>query len=95
MYCPNGTKYNNEYKCPLGTYNNNTGLNLVGQCAVCPGGYYCDEEGQTTFTKKCSPGRFFFTNSFWTTRMGDFFKFKNGFSSSKSLLLTYFETSVT
>ena len=57
MYCPNGTRYANEHKCPRGTYNNKTGLQMVDQCTPCAAGFYCDEEGQTTFTKKCSPGK--------------------------------------
>ena len=57
MYCPNGTRYANEHKCPRGTYNNKTGLQIIEQCTPCAAGFYCDEEGQTTFTKKCSPGK--------------------------------------
>ena len=25
MYCPEGTRYSNEFKCPIGTFNNRTG----------------------------------------------------------------------
>ena len=60
MYCPNGTRYAEEFKCPRGTYNNKTQLQSAMQCVPCPGGYYCDQEGQETYTKNCSEGRFFY-----------------------------------
>ena len=57
MYCPNGTTYENEFKCPRGTYSSSTGLKSVDECMPCPGGYYCDNVGQTNYTKKCSAGK--------------------------------------
>ena len=60
MFCPNGTKYADEFKCPRGTYNNQTGLQTIEECTPCAPGYYCDEEGQTTSIKKCSAGLLFF-----------------------------------
>lgn len=59
MYCPNGTEHETQYKCPRGTYSNQTQLENQEDCTPCPGGYYCDEEGQTEFTKQCSAGETF------------------------------------
>ena len=56
-YCPNGTKFAKEFKCPRGTYSNVTGISNVNQCIPCPGKYYCDQEGQLWYTKLCSPGK--------------------------------------
>ena len=44
FYCPNGTKYSNEFGCPNGTYSNATKLKDSSQCLMCPAGRYC--EGQ-------------------------------------------------
>ena len=55
-YCPAGTNYSTEYKCPVGTYNNDTGLKMESDCLPCPGGYYCDQLAQTTFVGICSAG---------------------------------------
>lgn len=57
MYCPNGTEFDDQYKCPMGTFNNKTHLKSAEECTPCPGGYYCDELGQTTYHKKCSAGK--------------------------------------
>ena len=59
MYCPNGTEHATQYKCPRGTYSNQTQLEKQEDCMPCPGGYYCDEKGQTEFTKQCSAGEIF------------------------------------
>ena len=59
MYCPNGTEHETQYKCPRGTYSNQIQLENQEECTPCPGGYYCDEEGQTEFTKQCSAGETF------------------------------------
>ena len=56
MYCPSGTEYKNQYKCPRGTFNNKTGLREIEQCNPCSAGFYCDEEGQSTVVKLCSAG---------------------------------------
>lgn len=41
FYCPNGTRYKNEYGCPNGTYGNETQLTRPDQCLKCPSGKYC------------------------------------------------------
>ncbi|XP_071505048.1 uncharacterized protein [Diadema antillarum] len=55
-YCPPGTRYQDEFKCPLGTYSNLTGLNESSQCSPCPGGFYCGEMGLTEATTPCFAG---------------------------------------
>lgn len=40
-----GTRYFNEYPCPIGTYNNDTGLQSQLQCTPCPAGHYCPSPG--------------------------------------------------
>ena len=35
-YCPEGTKYNNEFPCLSGTWTNQTGLNASEKCDPCP-----------------------------------------------------------
>lgn len=35
-YCPQGTRYANEFGCLLGSYSNRTGLNTSSQCDPCP-----------------------------------------------------------
>ena len=58
MFCPNGTRYENEFKCPRGTFSNLTGLTSIEECTPCPGGFYCGNEGQTNFSTKCSKGEY-------------------------------------
>ena len=41
FYCPNGTKFANEFGCPNGTYGNGTNLVRASQCLPCPPGKYC------------------------------------------------------
>eukprot|EP00057_Strongylocentrotus_purpuratus_P025132 XP_011679606.1 PREDICTED: delta-like protein D [Strongylocentrotus purpuratus] len=57
-YCPAGTRYHNEFKCPLGTFSNVTGLNMSSQCSPCLGGFYCGELGLTEATTPCAAGYF-------------------------------------
>jgi len=35
-YCPKGTRYSNEYPCKAGTWSNQTGLKVAGDCDSCP-----------------------------------------------------------
>ncbi|WAR09797.1 hypothetical protein MAR_034873 [Mya arenaria] len=55
-FCPAGTNYSTQYRCPMGTFGNSTGLYQISECTPCPGGYYCDQEAQTTYTQLCNPG---------------------------------------
>ena len=47
-YCPTGT--GTPIPCPIGTYLPDTGRSSEDQCLDCPGGKYCDQEGQTAVT---------------------------------------------
>lgn len=55
-YCPASTRYSSQYPCPTGTFGNVTGMQAVGDCILCPGGYYCDMTAQTTYTQICQAG---------------------------------------
>ena len=57
-YCPNGTRAAQEYDCPIGTFNNITGLESEGECFPCLGGFYCGQRGLTYPYTPCSPGFF-------------------------------------
>ena len=37
--------------CPSGTYNENTGSNIINDCIECPKGYLCDE-GMSNFSSQ-------------------------------------------
>ncbi|ESO91999.1 hypothetical protein LOTGIDRAFT_73867, partial [Lottia gigantea] len=54
-YCPPGI---DQYPCPLGTFNNNTGLNTSQDCSPCLGGFYCGEVGKDSPTGPCDAGYF-------------------------------------
>lgn len=51
-YCPNGTEYAQQHKCPAGTYNPVTKLESVSACTKCDPGKYCSGTGKTTTTGK-------------------------------------------
>ncbi|PIK41162.1 hypothetical protein BSL78_21986 [Apostichopus japonicus] len=55
-YCPNGTTYAEEHPCPLGTFNNITGLKEMSQCTDCIGGMACDENGLSFPKRPCAAG---------------------------------------
>ncbi|XP_071958404.1 uncharacterized protein [Antedon mediterranea] len=55
-FCPNGTEYAEQNKCPVGTYSNKTNLDNAGKCTSCDAGWYCDEEGLTEPKAKCQAG---------------------------------------
>ena len=40
-YCPAGTVSSDDYKCPPGTYTNETNLQMAEQCLSCPKGFSC------------------------------------------------------
>lgn len=56
-----GTRYGTEYPCPAGTYRTATGAQAVADCQACPGGYFCDEQGQTDYTKSCTAGYLYYS----------------------------------
>ncbi|KAI8480901.1 hypothetical protein Bbelb_413740, partial [Branchiostoma belcheri] len=55
-YCPNGTEYSTQNKCPAGTYSNRTSLSSTAECAACPPGMYCLDAGLTSPTGNCTAG---------------------------------------
>lgn len=55
-YCPEGTKYPNQYSCPAGTYSNSTNLYSSSQCTICPAGYHCI--AGSSYITKCSAGTY-------------------------------------
>ena len=55
-FCPAGTTRADEFPCPLGTFNNMTGLVNESQCTPCYGGYYCGVIGSVEPTAECQAG---------------------------------------
>lgn len=55
FYCPEGTGYVWE-SCPSGTFSAATGLNSIGQCTSCTGGFYCTDVNSTSVSGPCSAG---------------------------------------
>jgi hypothetical protein len=55
-YCPLGTRSGNEYVCPIGTFNNVTGSQKMGDCITCSAGYYCAFQGITSPSGFCKGG---------------------------------------
>ena len=55
-YCPEGTRFDSEFPCPLGTFNNNTGAGDASACTACSPGKYCPFAGMTTPEGDCAPG---------------------------------------
>ena len=51
-----GTKRQDEYLCPLGTFGNDTGYNSSSDCSPCSGGYYCGQLGLTFPSGQCEAG---------------------------------------
>ena len=56
-FCPEGTGFDWE-QCPIGTYNNDTGLTNASECKSCPGGWYCDHYAATEPTGLCEKGHY-------------------------------------
>ena len=44
-YCIRGTKHQNEFPCPQGTYNPSYNASNISACALCPPGQYCAKQG--------------------------------------------------
>ncbi|EDO40914.1 predicted protein, partial [Nematostella vectensis] len=55
FYCPAQTGLNWK-PCPAGTYSNQTGLSVAGQCVDCDAGWYCGGTNLTAPTARCDPG---------------------------------------
>lgn len=57
-YCPVGT--DSPLLCPEGTYNPNTGQQMLDHCINCTGGYFCNETGMLILTVFYPLKRFMF-----------------------------------
>lgn len=56
-YCPPGTMYPTQYKCPVGTWSGRSGLEAESECRPCPRGWYC-LAGAGTPSGRCSSGHY-------------------------------------
>lgn len=55
-YCPEGTTYDTEFPCPVGTFSAATKLKSATECTPCSPGSFCETEGQTNTTGLCDAG---------------------------------------
>lgn len=55
-YCPNGTEYSFQFPCPPGTYNALQLGTSQDDCQLCPGGEYCEGQGNAAPTGNCTAG---------------------------------------
>ena len=55
-YCPSGTQFSTQYKCPPGTYNSNMSSISVTACELCPPSMYCEGYGNVLPSGLCSEG---------------------------------------
>nr|XP_057935999.1 SCO-spondin isoform X4 [Doryrhamphus excisus] len=56
-YCPPGTKFPTQYKCPEGTWSGQSGLESESECQPCPQGWYC-LVGSGSPSGRCSSGHY-------------------------------------
>ncbi|CAG6003426.1 unnamed protein product, partial [Menidia menidia] len=54
-YCPRGTMFPTQYKCPVGTWSSQSGLEAESECQPCPRGWYC-LAGSAAPTGRCNSG---------------------------------------
>ena len=57
-YCPPGTRFSDEYPCPVGSFNNMTHLVNESQCQACLPGFACTESGLSKPDFPCQAGYF-------------------------------------
>ena len=69
-YCPNGTRFATEFKCPPGSFNNVTGQPSASACKLCPPGEFCQGFGRIVPNGPCDEG-FFCAGGSWSNRPGD------------------------
>ena len=55
-FCPNGTKFGQEFGCPNGAYSDQTQLKSSAECISCPAGMYCGQEGLSWPSGYCNSG---------------------------------------
>ncbi|XP_055369802.1 uncharacterized protein si:ch211-286b4.4 [Betta splendens] len=56
-YCPPGTMFPTQYKCPVGTWSGQSGLEAESECRPCPQGWYC-LTGAGAPSGRCSSGHY-------------------------------------
>ncbi|XP_030258688.1 zonadhesin isoform X7 [Sparus aurata] len=56
-YCPPGTMFPTQYKCPVGTWSGQSGLEAERECRPCPQGWYC-LAGSGVPSGRCSSGHY-------------------------------------
>ncbi|XP_043937062.1 neurogenic locus notch homolog protein 1-like [Protopterus annectens] len=56
-YCPAGTPYPHQFKCPAGSWSNQTNLASAEECLPCPEGWYC-VSGASIPSGRCSSGHY-------------------------------------
>jgi len=54
-YCPGGTMFPTQYKCPVGSWSGRSGLERESECGPCPPGWYC-LAGAGAPSGRCSSG---------------------------------------
>ncbi|CAB1443712.1 unnamed protein product [Pleuronectes platessa] len=56
-YCPPGTMFPTQYKCPAGTWNSHSGQEAESECRPCSQGWYC-LAGSGAPSGRCSSGHY-------------------------------------
>ncbi|KAF3847745.1 hypothetical protein F7725_020773 [Dissostichus mawsoni] len=56
-YCPPGTMFPTQHKCPVGTWSGQSGLEAESECRPCPQGWYC-LAGSAAPSGRCSSGHY-------------------------------------
>ncbi len=56
-YCPVGTMFPTQHKCPAGTWSDRSGLESERECQSCPRGWYC-LAGVGSPSGKCNSGHY-------------------------------------
>ncbi|XP_053729819.1 SCO-spondin isoform X1 [Synchiropus splendidus] len=56
-YCPPGSKFPSQFKCPMGTWSGHSGLESESECQPCPAGWYC-LAGSGSPSGRCSSGHY-------------------------------------
>lgn len=63
-YCPVGTMFPTQHKCPAGTWSERSGLESESECRPCPRGWYC-LAGVGVPSGRCSSGYYCPEGSMW------------------------------
>lgn len=56
-YCPPGTMFPTQYKCPIGTWSGLSGLEAERECRPCPPSWYC-LAGSGAPSGRCNSGHY-------------------------------------